>query len=127
MNDTFDSREKLFRAVYPPTHPGLFWKRDGGLSTSAFADPKGLSVDREGDRTTSEAVSEIRKRLHGCIVSVTAGDCWETDAIVRYLPSKNNPYHSEIHGSETEALLTKVQRFHLASQAVVEYMEPQSS
>lgn len=54
MDNTFDDEEKLYRAVYPPSHPGLFWKKDGRISPSAFADPKGLSVERGYYRKSEE-------------------------------------------------------------------------
>ncbi|MBR5970998.1 MAG: hypothetical protein IK016_11760 [Lachnospiraceae bacterium] len=122
MDQNFPDREKLFRAVYPPSHPGMFWKRDGSLSSAAFADPKGLSVNRGGDRTDAESVEIMRQTFQGCIVSLRAGDCKEADAIVKYLPTKANAYHSEIHQSEQVILLSKMQRLHLSKRAVIEYM-----
>jgi len=121
--ETFEPAEKLFRAVYPPSHPGMFWKKDGTLSTAAFADAKGLSVDRGFGRKDEDAVAEMRRKFTGCIVSVNAKQCWDVDAVVEYLPSKSNRYHSEIHGGKNELLLSKHQRFYLANNAVVEYME----
>ena len=42
---------------------------------------------------------------------------------MKYLPSKDNAYHSEVHGSDTVVLFSKSQRFHLAEVANEEYME----
>ena len=123
MDNTFKNTEKLYRAVYPPSHPGMFWKKDGTVSPSAFADPKGLSVERGDDREDQEVVDGMKKKFTGCIVSVTAGDCFDTNALVKYLPSHDNKYHSEIHGSETKALLSKSQRYHLAERAKNVYKE----
>lgn len=82
MDNTFYADEKLYRAVYPPEAVAMFWRKDGSLSSAAFADPKGLSVPR-------------------------------------YCPSRQNPWHSEIRGSETSVLLSKSQRLYLAEKAVV--------
>ena len=122
MDQFFPDDEKLFRAVYPPSHPGMFWKRDGSLSGAAFADPKGLSVNRGGDRADAESIEIMKQTFHGCIVSLLVQDCRSTNAIVIYAPSKANAYHSEIHQNDRIALLSKSQRFYLAKQAVIEYM-----
>lgn len=122
MDDNFNDSEILYRAVYPPSHPGMFWKKNGKLSPAAFADPKGLSVERGFYRKTEEVVDKMKSFYKGCIISVSVGDCRETEAVVRYMPT-NNEYHSEIHGSDTVKLLNKSQRLHLAEKAKAEYME----
>lgn len=119
MNDVFKAAEKLFRAVYPPEVAEMFWRRDGSLSSAAFADPKGLSVDRSGGRTDDEAVSMMRQRFEGRIISVYVKNCVDIGAVVKYLPSRTNQYHSEIHGSMDIPLLSKSQRRYLASRARV--------
>lgn len=123
MDNTFEDNEKLYRAVYPPSHPGMFWKKDGSISPSAFADPKGLSVERGLNRDTSEIINKMRKKFTGCIISLNTKNCRDVKAVVKYMPSKDNEYHSEIHGSDTVVLLNKSQRFHLAQVANKEYME----
>ena len=99
----------------------MFWKNDGSLSSAAFADRRGLSVDRGDFRDDERVINDMRKRFDGCIVSVLVEQCWEVDAKVVYCPSKNNPYHSEIHGSNEVALLNKHQRRFLANNAKLEY------
>lgn len=123
MDSTFDDAERLYRAVYPPSHSGLFWKKDGKISPSAFADPKGLSVERGFYRKSEEIVEKMKKKFSGCIVSLSVRNCRDVDAVVKYLPSKENNYHSEVHGSNDVVLLSKSQRFHLAEVANKEYME----
>lgn len=122
MDNTFKDAERLYRAVYPPSHPALFWKKDGSLSPSAFADPKGLSVERGFYRDSAEIVEKMKKILSGCIVSLNVGNCREVNAVVKYKPTNDNDYHSEIHGSDTVPLLNKSQRYHLAEMASTEYM-----
>lgn len=123
MDNTFEGDERLYRAVYPPSHPALFWTRDGKLSPSAFADPQGLSVERGYYRPTDEIVAKMKKNFIGCIVSVSVKDCRDVNAVVRYKPTKGNEYHSEIHGSDKVVLLDREQRFYLAQAANSEYME----
>lgn len=101
----------------------MFWKKDGRISPSTFADPKGLSVERGFYRKSEEIVEKMKKAFSGCIVSLSVQDCRDVDAVVKYLPSRDNEYHSEIHSSDTVVLLNKSQRFHLAEVANKEYME----
>ncbi len=119
MDENFKSTEKLYRAVYPPEIADIFWKADGSISSAAFADPKGLSVDRGDYRTDKEVVSSMMKRFKGHIFSLYVKNCVDAGASVFYKPSEANIYHSEIHGSETSPLLTKSQRRLLARNAVI--------
>jgi len=100
----------------------LYWvlKR---FAPSAFANPKGLSVERGYYRKPEEIVAKMKKIFSGCIVSLSVRDCRDVYAVVKYLPSKDNNYHSEVHGSDDVVLLSKSQRFHLAEVANKEYME----
>ena len=59
MDNIFPKNEKLYRAVYPPEAAELFWKADGSISSAAFADPKGLSVDR-GDFRVDDPLTYIQ-------------------------------------------------------------------
>jgi hypothetical protein len=119
MDNTFKDTEKLYRAIYPPEVMNMFWKRDGSLSSAAFADPRGLSVDRGDFRSDEEKVKDMSRRFTGNIVSLYAKNCFDTGAVIRYLPSEANRYHSEIHGSEENILLSKYQRRILAQKAVL--------
>lgn len=119
MNDAFLPEEALYRAVYPPETAAMFWRKDGTVSSSAFADPKGLSVERGYYRPTAEVITSMKKHFKGNIIMLFSGDCFAVHAVVRYLPSKNNPYHSEIHGSEMELLLSKTQRLYLSRRAII--------
>ena len=118
MDNIFKKDEKLYRAVYPPEIMDMYWKRDGSISSAAFADPKGLSVDRGNYRSDREVIVDLRSRFSGRIISVYVKNCLDTGAVVRYLPSRTNIYHSEIHGSISNPLLSKSQRRFLADKAV---------
>ena len=117
MDNEFKSDEKLYRAVYPPEIADMFWKNDGSVSSAAFADPNGLSVDRGNYRNDTEVIIAMQKKLSGHIISLYAKNCIDIGAVIKYLPSRANPYHSEIHGSNTVPLLSKSQKRFLASRA----------
>lgn len=119
MDDKFEKNEKLYRAVYPPEVMEMYWKRDGSISSAAFADPKGLSVDRGNYRSDSEVVSDMQKRFYGHIFSLYVRNCLDISAKVYYRPSKVNQYHTEIHGNTSTPLLSKSQRRFLAQKAVL--------
>ena len=119
MDNSFDLNEKLYRAVYPPEIADMFWRRDGSVSSAAFADPKGLSVDRGASRPETDIVESMQKRFVGRIISLFVKNCTDIGAVVKYCPSSSNPYHSEIHGSETTPLLSKQQRVFLSRKAVL--------
>ena len=119
MDKSFKNTEKVYRAVYPPEIADIFWKIDGSISSAAFADPKGLSVDRGDYRTDEEVLTTMRSRFNGHIVSLYVKNCTDVKALVKYLPSRSNRYHSEIHGSDSMPLLSKSQRRHLAKSAVI--------
>ena len=123
IRSEFNSDEGLLRAVYPPDCRPSFWKKDGTLSSAALKDKRGLSVDRTYDRSMKDAITFIRETKQGYIISVNVEDCEckEVSALVLYKPSENNPYHSEIHGSEESIILGEIQARELARKAVVRY------
>lgn len=61
MDNTFPKSEKLYRAVYPPDKVAMFWRRDGSISSAAFADPNGLSVDRGNFRSNDIIISSSQE------------------------------------------------------------------
>jgi len=99
MRSDFLSDEKLYRKIRPLDQ---FWDHERGRPTSgAFKDSRGLSVDRDGDRSESEVISAINERLSldGFIVSVKYAQCQSIPTNVVHLPVQGNEYHSEIHDS----------------------------
>ena len=108
MDKKFIGNEKLYRAVYPPEIAEIYWKKDGSVSSAAFADPNGLSVDRGYYRADEEVVLDMSQRFTGSIIRVYVKNCSDIGALIKYLPSKKNIWHSEIHGSKTVKLLSKV-------------------
>ncbi len=119
MTEQFDELEKLYRAVYPPEIMPMFWKENGEISSAAFKDKKGLSVERAGHREDKEVLANMRMYFYGLIISILASDCTACGAVLRYLPSGRSIYHSEIHGSKERKLLSQSQCKYLAKTARV--------
>ena len=61
MDNTFELNEKLYRAVYPPDVAEMFWRKDGTISSAAFADPRGLSVNRGNNRDFTDSLGEPKE------------------------------------------------------------------
>ena len=118
MDKTLKTDEKLYRAVYPPEVRDMYWKNNGEVSSAAFYDTRGCSVDRGNYRTDDEVVRDMQRRFSGRIVAVTVGICVEVGAKVVYKPSENI-FHSEIHGSDSKIVLNKSQRKCIARNAKV--------
>ena len=123
MNKDFPENEKLYRAVFPETQRPLFWKKNGKVSSAAFKDKNGLSVERGNFRSDENVIQDMKTYFSGSIISVTVEQCAEVNAVVKYLPSSRSKYHSEIHSSNEKILLTDRQAKHLANSAIIEYKE----
>ena len=117
MNDLFTKEERLYRAVRPDS---LFWKENGKLSSAAFKDKNGLSVERGDFRTDNDVILHMKNLgFRGKTVSVQVYDCYCVQAIVKYLPVDGNEYHSEIHRNLDIKPLSKSQAKFLSESAVV--------
>lgn len=121
--DEFNDDEKLYRAVYPASRAKRLWQKNGKISSAAFKDPRGCSVERARKRINEDVIKSVKEKLEGCVVSVTVLKCKEVDACVKYKPTKKNDYHSEIHKSMIEIELTDGQAVKLSRQATMEYYE----
>ena len=119
MTEQFETDERLFRAVYPPDIMPMFWKENGEISSAAFKDKNGLSVERAGGRSEENIVSNMRLFFYGTIISISMSDCNSWNAVVKYLPTKRSVDHSEIHGSGDRVLLSQSQCKYLAKNARV--------
>ena len=123
MDNIFCESEKLYRAVFPESYIQMFWRSDGTVSSAAFSDSEGLSVERGNYRDDKSVIEDMQRFFRGCIISLTVGECNKVDAVIKYKPTKRSRYHSEIHGSEDKPLLSKGQRKRLAAVAKIEYYE----
>lgn len=116
MNEIFEPTEKLLRAVLPND---VFWRNDGTLTSAAFKDHNGLSVDRLFNRSLQEGVDFIKSHLNGKVVWVTYQTCIDASAVVKYLPVQDNEFHSEIHRSNDTIELSKGQARQIARSATI--------
>ena len=126
MDEHFEPDELLFRAVRPDN---MYWKVPGEkLSSAAFKDSHGLSVDRAGGRTIAESAECLKTRMEGTIAYLPVSKCNDVNAIVKYLPIPNiNIWHSEIYGSSNNNLaLTSSQAKKIADAAKL-YIPPMAS
>ena len=114
MDNTFDEKESLYRAVYPPAVNRMYWKDEEHISSAVFLDKKGVSVERGNFRSDKNVVLEMKKSFIGRIIAITSGKCHKINAKVLYKPTKRSVYHSEIHGGEKQIILTPSQRHFLA-------------
>lgn len=122
MNDKFDDNESLLRAVFPPSRKSFFWSKDGRLSSAALKDKKGMSVDRTGERSMEDSVDfMLNNNFEGFIVAFGVPLCKAIDAYLVYAPTKNNKFHSEIHGSPKNKVLSAKQALILAKKANIVY------
>ena len=119
MDNTFYDDEKLYRAVFPPEKIDFFWKKDGSISSAALKDSKGLSVERGYYRGIECVVESMSEFFTGFIVSLTVGECRSVNASVIYKPTERSKFHSEIHGSSSQIVLSPHQRHYLARRAKV--------
>lgn len=118
ISETIDETELLLRAVFPANKRPDFWY-NGRLSSAALKDKRGLSVERTYDRTLENAAQSLSDRFTGSIISLSMYQCKKVHASVKYCPSLNNPYHCEIHGSDTEIPLSDTQALILARKASI--------
>lgn len=109
--------EKLYRAVLPTK---IFLKEDGSISSGAFKDKFGLSVDVQMNRVNNIAVNFIRELRNGIIVSVTSENCKEKNIHYVYCPLEENEYHSELHRDRNTKVLTGSQAKYLAKNCIKE-------
>lgn len=115
--DNFDDEEKFYRKV--PPNPNMI-KQNGTITSAAFKDSKGCSVDCKKDRDESDVIRNFICRFKDTasgiegVADVSYRNCLEADTTVLSLPEDDNNYHCEIHKSKDEVVLTPGQAKRLA-------------
>ena len=96
MDEKFASNECLYRGLHP-----LWIEDDNTVSSAAFKDSGGVSVDRDGGRSEQECIDRMLKALPQIagVCRLTCDDVEACGAITLYRPVPDNIYHSEIHDS----------------------------
>ena len=115
-----EQHEALLRSIFPQD---LLW--DGARnkpSSAAFKDANGCSVDRTGDRTLPDSINYLKKRFkkNPAVAVLPKTTCDEIRVAVKYTPSKNNIYHTEIHDSE-EVIQISAYKLKLLSDRCIVY------
>lgn len=99
MEDTFAPEEKLYRGLHN------IWLEDGNsVSSAAFKDSGGNSVDRDGGREEQACIDRLIGTLPQitAVGKITCEEVEECGAIIKYCPIEGNEYHSEIRDSENQ-------------------------
>lgn len=137
MNNNVLPNENLFRYVLKKFPD--FWKTKDNRPTSASLKcAKGISVDRDGGRTTDQIVNTFKSRLNNepirAVFFFSAGRCSEIPTYIQpdpiednENPEKNNPFHANILDSETTIELDSKKAKQLANMAVVVYLDNQQA
>ncbi|MCH7723614.1 MAG: hypothetical protein IIA49_13050 [Bacteroidetes bacterium] len=93
----------------------LWKKRYSRPSSVIFSDPNGLSVERDGDRTEDKVMDFfVTNNFFGYLIKLNAGACRQVNTYPLPKPSKHSDYHSEIHDSENQILISDDKREALA-------------
>jgi len=91
-----DDEEFLYRGIIEHN-----WDYENNRPSSAtYKDSKGVSVDRDGQRTEKKCITFLKNsKDFFAVCKVMTKTVKELNAIPKYLPIEDNPYHSEIHDS----------------------------
>jgi hypothetical protein len=105
--------EYLYRAVF---YRKILWKKRYSRPSSViFIDPNGFSVERDGDRNEEKVMDYfVLNKYKGYLIKLNAGRCRQVNTCPLPKPSRNSDYHSEIHDSETQILISDDKREELA-------------
>ena len=116
--EDFKNSESLLRGIQKNTKSWngkeiKLWDEElNRPSSAAFADSQGLSVNRTGENKQDydeslECLKNTKDKVWRAIVELEVNLCIESGVHLKYLPTKDDIYHSEIHKSESEPLLSK--------------------
>lgn len=114
-----NDREILYRAI--PQNPNMWKAALNRPSSAVFKDSRGVSVDRDGDRSERQVIACFDKRMPGRgIVSITAKICRDIGTNPMPKPEKDNLYHAEIHDNDgrIEIRRSKLKKLSSASKIV---------
>jgi len=95
--------ETLYRAIHPS-----FWNYEEDRPTSAlFKDRKGVSVDRDGERTEEEAITFLlNSRQYFGVGKLNAGQTRNVETYLKPDKIPENDFHSLILESESKIQLS---------------------
>ncbi len=96
LNIFVADEEFLFRGVIE-----INWDYENNRPRSAaFKDSSGVSVVRDGGRVETDCISFLKSRkVSFAICKIQTGAVRKLDAVVKYVPTNDNIFRSEIHDS----------------------------
>lgn len=112
------NEEYLYRGIV-----SLHWEKEKNrISSAAYKNPGGLSVDRDCGRDKDTCVQRLLSSSDFMFVTrLLTGDVRSEGLHPVYKPVQDNVYHSEIHQSGTEVELTKGQARRLNKMAEIAF------
>jgi len=117
FEEVFQNGETLLRGVLDRED---FWNYDENRPSSAvFKDSKGISVNRTGKfkEYYNESLENLKNTLGKkiqAIAEISVEYCKNLNLFLKYSPTNENIFHSEIHRTENIALLTRSEATKLA-------------
>lgn len=121
MDNIFHEEEKLYRLIIPKN----WYFEEDRISSAAFKDSKGLSVDRDGDRKDIEIINSFFSRFNNenieAIACIDVKTCIDLNTYLKYAPTDDNIYHSEIHDSINRITLSPSKAKKLADKCSIPY------
>lgn len=115
LANTVGKDEKLYRAV-KRSKPS--WIDGDNVSSAMFKDERGVSVDRDGNRSENDIIVFMQNgNLKGrvkAIIKVLAKDCYDIHTRLTANPSDDNPYHANIWLDEDNVNIQNLQAKRLA-------------
>lgn len=119
MEGIIASDEHLYRGLHK-----LWIEDDNSVSSAAFKDSGGVSVDRDGGREENECVDRMVNALSKIegVGKMSCRDVESCDAVVEYNPTNDNEYHSLVKDSADQLVIkSKSKARKLASKCKIVY------
>lgn len=123
-----DEEETLYRVIKRSFPDFIKRRRNGtiGISSACFKDKNGVSVGRKIDRSeddVKQAFGKVFKTRMKGMVKLFGKDVENAKAILLNKPSRDDPYHAEIHKNDNEIELDDLQALQLADTCHIIYID----
>ena len=128
MEKMVERDEELYRLVLNRPE---YWKPElERLSSAIFKDSNGVSVDRDGERSSKQIIDALINRKSKpmiAVISIGAGFCIDLPTCVKAKPLEENEHHAEIHDSEEKIQISGSKTKKLSKKAKIVYIIPDES
>ena len=117
MDDSFIPEERLYRGIH------AMWLDGNRITSAAFKDSGGVSVDRDGGRNEGECIERIISALPQIsgVGRLTSADVESCGAVTIYCPTQDNVYHSQIQDSKEQVKMPQSKARKLANRCLLVY------